>query len=168
MGSSSLALSLFVHILATTVWIGGLLITVILLYPEVRRVLEDKPELYRLLSRLRQRFYPISNLCVAALWVTGLFQMTADPNYDGLLTFDNSWSRVMLLKHGLVLLMMAAGLVLQYAVAPRLERISLLLEHHRGDVAVWRTLRTREIRLSVLLCALGVAVLACSALASAL
>lgn len=168
MEKPSLALSLFIHILATTLWIGGLLITALLVYPEVRRVLEEKPELYRLLSRLRQRFYPISNLCVVALWVTGLFQMTADPYYDGFLTIDNDWSRVMLVKHGLILIMIAAGLVLQYGVAPQLERTSLLLEHNRGDRAVWQRLRAREVRLTLFTCGLGVAVLGCSALASAL
>ncbi len=168
METSSLALSLFIHILATVIWIGGLLITLILVYPEVRRVLEDTPQLYRLLSRLRQRFYPMSNLCVVALWVTGLFQMTNAPQYDGFLTFDNTWSRVMLLKHLFVVLMIVAGLMLQYGVTPRLERTSLQLEHNKGDVAVWKTLRTQEVRLTMVNAALGVAVLACSALATAL
>jgi uncharacterized membrane protein len=168
LGTSGLALSLFIHILATVIWIGGLLITLLLVYPEVRRVLEDKPELYRLLSRLRQRFYPISNLCVVALGVTGLFQMTADPNYDGFLTFDNTWSRVMLVKHLLIIGMIVAGLLLQYAVSPRLERTSLLLQKQKGSAEEWQRLRRRETQLTILNSALGVAVLACSALATAL
>jgi uncharacterized membrane protein len=168
LGTSALALSLFVHIVATVVWIGGLFITVLLVYPEVRRVLEEKPEVYRLLSRLRQRFYPISNLCVVALWVTGLFQMTADPNYDGFLTFDNVWSRVMLLKHGLIIVMIVAGLVLQYGIAPALERVSLLLEKNKGNLDEWRVLRGREVRLTWLNVGLALGVLACSALATAL
>lgn len=168
MQPSALALSLFIHILATVLWIGGLLITVLLVYPEVRHVLEESPPLYRLLSRLRQRFYPISNLCVVALWVTGLFQMTASPYYDGFLTIDNAWSRVMLLKHVVILLMIAAGLVLQYGVSPALERVSLLLEKQKGDISQWRTLRQREVRLTMLNAALGVVVLACSAVVTAL
>jgi len=166
--SSSLALSLFIHILATVIWIGGLLVTVLLVFPEVRRVIDGQPAFYRLLSRLRQRFYPISNLCLAALWVTGLFQMTADPHYDGLLTFDNDWSRIMLLKHVLIVVMMAAGLLLQYGVAPRLERVSLLLEREKGDLATWQRLRRSEVRLTVVLSVLGIAVLACSAAATAI
>ncbi|XWX02827.1 CopD family protein [Aggregatilineales bacterium SYSU G02658] len=168
MDSSSLALSLFVHILATVVYIGGLLVTTLLVFPEVRRVIDGQPAFYRVLSRLRQRFYPISNLCLAALWVTGLLQMTADPNYDGFLTFDNDWSRIMLLKHLLIVGMMAAGVALQYGVAPSLERVSLLMAHSKGDPAEWQRLRRAEVRLTGLLAALGVAVLACSAAATAL
>lgn len=168
MDSTSLALSLFVHITATVVYIGGLLVTVLLIFPEVRRVIDGQPAFYRVLSRLRQRFYPISNLCLAALWVTGLLQMTADPNYDGFLTFDDDWSRIMLLKHILIVGMMAAGVVLQFGVAPQLERISLLMEHSKGDPAEWQRLRAREVRLTVLLSVLGIAVLACSAAATAL
>ena len=168
MDSSSLALSLFVHITATVIWIGGLLVTSMLVFPEVRRAIDGQPSFYRLLSRLRQRFYPISNLCLAALWVTGLFQMTADPNYDGLLTFDNDWSRIMLLKHGLIVGMMGAGVALQYGVAPRLERVSLLMEHNKGNPDEWQRLRRAEVRLTIALCVLGVAVLACSAAATAL
>jgi uncharacterized membrane protein len=166
--TSSLALSLFVHILATVVWIGGLFVTLLVVFPEVKRVLNAKPELYRLLSRLRQRFYPISNLCVAALWVTGLFQMTADPNYNGLLQIDNLWSQVMFIKHILIVLMIIFGVALQYGVSPRLERVSLLLENQKGDPNEWQRLRTREVHLTVLNALLGVGVLACSAIATAI
>ncbi len=168
MDSSSLALSLFVHILATVVYIGGLLVTALLVFPEVRRAIDGQPAFYRVLSRLRQRFYPISNLCLAALWVTGLLQMTADPHYDGFLTFDNDWSRIMLLKHLLIVGMMVAGVALQYGVAPSLERVSLLMAHSKGAPAEWQRLRRAEVRLTWLLTALGVAVLACSAAATAL
>ena len=77
-----LALSLFIHLTATAIWIGGLLMTMILVYPEVVRVLQDSPALYQFLSRLRKRFYPISNLSLIALIVTGSFQMTASEYYD--------------------------------------------------------------------------------------
>lgn len=161
-----LAVSLFVHLMATAIWIGGLLITMILVYPEVRRVLEDSPPLYQFLSRLRKRFYPISNLSLVALIVTGMFQMTADPNYDGLLTFDNQWSQIMLVKHIVIAVMALAGLVLQYGVAPSLERTSLLLERGKGTDATtqdFARLRQREVILTWMLGILGISVLGMSA-----
>ena len=144
-------LSLFVHLTATAVWIGGLLATMILVWPTMRKGLEGNVVLYRLLSGFRKRFYPISNLSLAALITTGLFQMASDPNYDGFLTFDNPWSQIMLLKHILIAVMALAGLLLQYAVAPALERASLLLEREKGDdstVEEWDKLRQREIMLT--------------------
>lgn len=161
-----LALSLFIHLTATTIWIGGLLMTMILVYPEVVRVLQDSPKLYQFLSRLRKRFYPVSNLSLVALIVTGSFQMTASPNYDGLLTFDNQWSQVMLVKHILIVLMAIIGLVLQYAIAPSLERTSLLLEKNKAQVSTaqdFKALRQREVWLTWALGLMGLAILAMSA-----
>lgn len=171
MSNETLALSLFVHIIATVTWIGGLFITMILVWPEVRRVLEESPALVTLLSRLRKRFYPISNISLVALIVTGLFQMTANPFYDGLLAFDNTWSRIMLAKHLLIVVMALVGLLLQYGVAPALERTTLLLAAEKGNASTktdWQKLRRREVRLTWLNALLGLGVLFCSAWLSAL
>ena len=59
--------------------------------------------------------------------------MSTDPNYEGLLSFRNRWSQVLLIKHLLLIVMAAAGLTLQVALAPALERTSLLLERGKGD-----------------------------------
>lgn len=171
MSNETLALSLFVHLTATAIWIGGLLITSIMVYPEIRRVLDNSPDLYQFLSRLRKRFYPISNLSLVALIVTGLFQMTADPNYDGFLTFDNTWSRILLVKHIVIVFMAMLGLALQYAVAPALERTTLLLEKGKAQdtsQAEFESLRRREIWLTWALALLGLSVLGMSAWLGAL
>lgn len=168
MSRPELALSLFFHLTATAIWIGGLLVTSILVWPEMRRVLENSPALYSLLTRLRKRFYPISNICLAVLIVTGLFQMTADTNYDGLMTFNNEWSRVMLIKHITIVLMALTGWLLQYGIVPSLERTTLLLERNKGDQAEWTKLRHREIRLTWINVLLGLVILGLSAWAGAI
>lgn len=163
-----LAISLFFHLLATAIWVGGLLITTLLVWPEMRRVLEHNTSLYTLLSRLRKKFTPISNLALAVLITTGLIQMSLDPNYDGFLTFDNTWSRVMLAKHIVIVLMVMVGLILQNAVFPALERTTLLLERQKVDQKMYDALRQREIRLTWLNVMLGIGVLALSAWAGSL
>lgn len=168
MPHSTLALSLFFHLIATVVWIGGLVGTVIMVYPAVSRALKDNPALYQFLSRLRRRFFPLSNLSLVVLIVTGLFQMTADPSYEGFMTFNNEWSRVMLAKHITIIGMVISGVTLQWAVIPALERTSLLLEHGKGDPAEWEKLRRREVRLTWLSVLLGMAVLGFSAWATAI
>lgn len=171
MSSELLALSLFIHIVSTVLWIGGLFITVLLVWPEAQRVLDEAPTLTKLLSRWRKRWYPISNLSLVALVVTGLFQMTADPFYDGLLTFDNTWSQVMLAKHILIIAMAIAGIVIQYGVSPALERTSLLIARNKAGADTtqqWQRLRKREVRLTWLNGLLGLAVLFCSAWLTAL
>lgn len=168
MSQPILAISLFFHLLATVFWIGGLVILTVLVWPESRRVLEGTPGIYQMLRRLRGRFMPISNMALGVLIVTGLFQMTADPNYDGVLQFDNIWSQVMLGKHLTILVMVIAGLSLQYLVAPELERVSLLLLAGKGDRETWTRLRRREVRLTWLNVGLGMLVLMFSAWATSI
>lgn len=163
MSQPVLAISLFFHILATVVWIGGIMILTLLVIPEVNRILADQPALYQILQRLRKRFAPISNLALVVLIVTGLSQMTADPSYDGLMQFDNTWSQVMLIKHILIVVMALIGMFLQFAVAPSLERTSLLLERGKGQVEDWQKLRRREQQLTWLILLLALLILGTSA-----
>jgi uncharacterized membrane protein len=165
---SFLALSYFAHLIATVVWIGGLVTLTVLVWPETKRLLEDNPSLYRLLSRLRQRFVPLTNFSLVVLVLTGFVQMSADSHYEGVLKFDNEWSRVLLAKHIAIIGMVICGLVLQYVVSPALERASLLRERGKGDTAEWERLRRREVRLTWLNMLLGVAVLGFTAWATAL
>ena len=157
------ALSLFFHIGATVVWIGGILLVTFLVVPELQRALAEQPALYQLLRRLRKRFTPLGNLALVVLIVTGVLQMSTDANYEGLLNFSNRWSQVLLIKHLLLIVMAAAGFVLQIAVAPALGRTGLLLERGQGDAGEWQRLRRREARLTRLIAALALLVLAASA-----
>jgi uncharacterized membrane protein len=165
---SILAISYFFHLIATIVWIGGLVILTIMVLPEARRVLGKNPEFYTLMSRLRRRFTPLSNLSLVLLVVTGLVQMAGDVNYDGMLQFTNEWSRVILYKHIAIFGMFICGLGLQYWVSPALERATLLAEHHKGDPAELERLRRNESRLTWVNLVLGVLVLGFTAWATAI
>ena len=179
-------LSLFIHIGASVVWFGGLLMMTLLVVPELRRALAGQAALDKLLRRLRRRFMLWGNLTLAALVVTGLLQMTDDPNYEGLLSFDNRWSQALLLKHTLILALAALGATLQLGVLPALERATMLRERlaqtsHRPDGGTEGGLRqgtegglhgegqeiarlqTRERRLTWTMLALAVVILAVSA-----
>jgi uncharacterized membrane protein len=164
-----LAISLFFHLMATTIWIGGLVITSILVWPEAQRTLQQTPTLFSLLGRIRKRVTPLSNFSLAVLIVTGLTQMSLDSNYEGFLNFANTWSVVMVVKHLVIGAMIVVGIILQYAVFPALERMSLLVERGKsqaeGDLI---TLRQREIRLTWINVFLGIIVLALSAVAGSL
>ena len=163
MSEAALALSLFLHIVATVIWIGGILLITFLVVPELNQVLTEQPTLHQILSRIRKRFTVLGNLALAALIVTGVLQMSTDPNYEGLLRFSNRWSQVLLLKHILIIVMAVCGLILQFAVAPALERTSLLRERGKGDADEWRRLQRRERRLTIIIAFLAMGVLAASA-----
>ncbi len=163
MSQPVLAISLFFHILATVIWIGSMLTLTLWVIPQLNRILAEQPALYQMLRRIRRRFSPLSNLALAVLIVSGLLQMTADPHYDGLLQFSNAWSRALLIKHILIVLLALTGVILQFGIAPALERASLLLEHSKGDIKDWRRLRQQEKRLSAVMIGLALLILAASA-----
>jgi uncharacterized membrane protein len=166
-----LAVSLFFHLLATVVWVGGLVLLTILVTPAIAQTLSEHPALHAFLARLRQRFAMYSNLALLVLLGTGMTQMALDPQYQGFLQIENTWSVVMFAKHLVIAVMVLVGLVLQFAIAPALERISLLVargKHAAIDDAAWGRLRRTEQRLTWLNAAFGVVVLACSAWAGSL
>lgn len=167
-----LAASYFVHLLATVVWLGGLAILAILVHPEARRTLQNSPGMYQFMNRLRKRFVPMANFSLAVLVTSGMVQMAGDENYLGVLDFSNSWSVAMLLKHIAVAGMVVCSLALQYAVAPALERTSLLLERGKDSGAAnthtWERLSRRETALTWANNGLGALVLLCTAWMTAL
>ncbi|MCU0498497.1 MAG: CopD family protein [Anaerolineae bacterium] len=144
------------------------MLTLFLIYPELRRQLANHPELDALLIRLRQRLVPWNNLALVVLLVTGMLQMSADPNYSGLMQFENEWSRVILFKHLALIGLVIAGAILQFRVFPALDRVYWLRQRDKHDPAEWERLRAAETRWTGVSVALGVVILALSAWAVSL
>jgi uncharacterized membrane protein len=169
---SILALSYFFHLIATVIWIGGLAILLLLVFPAARRTLADHPDVAAFYTRLRKQFFPLTNFSLVVLVITGFVQMAGDENYDGVLQFSNEWSRAILFKHIAIFGMVICGLVMQYKVAPALERVTLLHSRGKGDPAAnaheITRLKQREIRLTWANLILGILVLAFTAWATAL
>jgi uncharacterized membrane protein len=162
-----LGISYFCHLVATVVWIGGLALLVLVVWPSARRVLDGDPKLVLLLADLRRRFNPLANLSLVVLIVTGMIQMSGDPNYDGLLVFDNDWSRAILLKHLAIFGMVMVGATLQWGILPAQERAALLRARGK-DAPDLERLERRERLLNMVNLLLGGLVLAFTALATAL
>ncbi|TFH34349.1 MAG: hypothetical protein E4G99_09680 [Anaerolineales bacterium] len=120
------------HMLATVVWIGGILYQSLFLLPVIRSTKEPAAAL-TLLERLRQRFQPAAWLSLAVLIVTGLIQMVANSNYQGFLAFENTWARAILIKHIALGVMILLATYQSFILYPRLTR-SLLLQSHGKDL----------------------------------
>lgn len=161
----ALSLIYWLHMLATVVWIGGLASFSLLVLPAARKSLEASAY-SRLLESLQRRLDPLSWLCLAVLGVTGLFQMSANPNYQGFLTIHNRWAIAILLKHLVFISMTALSAYLTWGILPRLRRAALL-QMRQPDGAQVLELQQQETRLLRLNLVLSVAVLALTALARA-
>ena len=162
-----LALSYWLHMLATVVWVGGLALMALVVWPGARAVLGPGPQLAQLVREWQRRFDPLAWLSLAVLITTGLAQMAVSPNYNGFLKIDNGWAVALLLKHAAVGGMMLMGVYMQWGLQPALARQMLLELHGKAGPEI-ETLRRREITLTRLNLLCGVLVLAFTALARAL
>lgn len=162
----ALAIAYALHLMATVVWVGGLALLALVVWPAARARLGAGPEAGRFLSDLQRRFYPLAWVSLAVLVGTGLMQMAADPNYDGFLQINSPWAASMLVKHLAVAGMVAAGVATQAWVQPEIARLSLLAERGRPAPEL-AALRQREARLLWANLAGALITLICTAIATA-
>jgi uncharacterized membrane protein len=166
----ALSLTYWLHMLATVVWIGGLAALALVIFPAAQRNL-DADAYAALLKGIRRRLDPIGWLSLLVLIGTGLFQMSANPNYEGFLAIDNRWSAAILVKHLFVILMVGVSAYATWGLLPQLERAALRRVAQRQDeeqlLQAQLGLQHQERLMLRLNLAMGVVVLALTALARA-
>lgn len=160
-----LAASFLLHLVATVVWIGGLVTMGLVVWPGLRRALSDAAALARAAEIIDARFKPLANLSLIVLILTGFVQMNANENYTGLLNFSNLWAQAIALKHLSIIGMIAVGAVMNFAVQPALRRNAMLAARGVANTAEATALRQRLLRLERVNLALGILVLAFTAVA---
>lgn len=102
-----MAISTWLHALATVVFIGHFVLLALIYLPAVK----DKPDIptgaiLGVFSK-QSRYWMYAALLV--FMITGIHLMIVDPNYLGIGNFGNLWSVLMLVKHILIVGMIVAG-----------------------------------------------------------
>lgn len=161
----ALTLAYWAHMLATVAWLGGLAALSLLVIPAARRSL-DGTAYAAFLERLQKRMDPLGWLSLAVLTGTGMFQMSANPNYSGFLAIDNRWAYAILIKHLVFFVMAGVSATLTWGVMPALRRAALLQARGQPAPDAERLNRREELLLRLNL-ALGILVLALTAVARA-
>jgi uncharacterized membrane protein len=115
----------WLHMLATIAWLGGLAALALIVLPAARQSLEP-PAYSGLLGRLLSRLQIIGWLSLFVLGATGMFQMSANPNYSGFLAIDNNWAVAIFTKHIGVFLMVGVSAYSTWGLLPALRRLALL------------------------------------------
>ncbi len=101
-----LAVSAWLHSLATVVFIGYFVLLSLIYLPALTRSgLDAGPALSEISSRSRPWMY--ASLIVFA--ITGVHLTASDSNYLGIGNFSNAWGLLMLFKHLVILAMVAMG-----------------------------------------------------------
>ena len=102
-----IAFSTWLHALATVVFIGHFVLLALIYLPAVK----DKPDIPvgAILGEFSKRSRAWIYIALLFFMITGIHLMLVDPYYLGVGNFCNSWSILMLVKHILILGMIAAG-----------------------------------------------------------
>lgn len=117
-------MSYWIHLLATVVWFGSLVLMGLAAWPARQRgAVVDNSWL-----ALQKRLTPWANVSLILLLITGFVQMTNDTNYNGFLAIDSVWAWAMLVKHVAFGLLAAVTVYLQFGLYPAIDRLALLAE----------------------------------------
>ena len=102
------ALSVWLHSLATIVLIGHYLLLSVIYLPVL---MKNQPDARNgaVLSEISKRSRPWLYASLLIFLITGTYLTLVDPNYLGLGNFGNAWAILMLVKHILILGMIAMG-----------------------------------------------------------
>jgi uncharacterized membrane protein len=158
----TLAVIYWLHMLATVTWIGSLAAINILVLPASHRTLKLADQL-SFISALQKRLEPLAWFCMGLLLVTGLFQLSTSPHYDGFLSLSTQWSLAILVKHGFAVVMVVVSAIQTWEVLPAIQRT--LLKKEKADEAELAALQRKELIILRVNLALSAVILGATALA---
>lgn len=161
----ALTLAYWMHMLATVLWIGGLAVLSLIVIPAARKTVPA--EAYSaFLGQVQNRLQSIGWFSLAVLVVTGMFQMSSSPYYDGFLAIQNTWSWAILIKHLVIGLMVLFSGYVTWGITPALRRLALLQAAGKSiDSARLAQLHAQEVLLLRLNLVVSIVVLALTAIA---
>jgi uncharacterized membrane protein len=150
----ALGLLFWCHLLATVTWVGSLVALFLLVQPAAQRALKPADQLV-FIEAVQRRLEPVAWFSLSVLIVTGLFQMSVNPHYNGFLATSNQWSIALLTKHILVALLIVVSAIHTWDVLPALRRA--LMKKDKASPGELAALQRREailLRISIVLAAL--------------
>jgi uncharacterized membrane protein len=161
----ALALTFWLHLLATVTWVGSLAGISFLILPAMQRALDPETQLV-FIEAMQKRLEPIAWFCMSLLLLTGLFQMSVNPHYDGFLSTSTQWSLAILTKHLLGVIMVVVSAIQTWEVIPAIRRAILKSKKSKNSVEL-DALRRREILLLRMNFGLSILILLATAFARA-
>jgi len=108
MSSILVGISLWLHSVATIIFIGNYVLLALIYLPAMSRNFAGSAS-GTILSDSSKRSRGWIYAALAVFVVTGIYLTLVDPGYLGIGNFGNAWALLMLVKHLLILGMIAAG-----------------------------------------------------------
>ena len=161
----ALALIYWLHLLATVTWVGSLAAISILILPAMKQTLNPDTQLV-FIEAMQKRLEPIAWFSISLLILTGLFQMSVNPHYDGFLSTSTQWSLAILTKHILGMIMVVVSAIQTWEVIPAIRRAIVKAKKSKKSDEL-ESLRQREVRLLWINFGLSILILGATAVARA-
>jgi len=120
------ALSHFLHVAATIVWIGGIVMVLLVILPGAKAALESSPLLGKLMTEVTLRFTPLANISIFTLIGTGLIIFYYDQSYTSLMDINNKWNVILYVKKLLVAMMIIIHFYRGLILSKRIMKASTL------------------------------------------
>lgn len=154
--------------LATASWAGGLGLLVLVLLPAARRQME--PGAFTAFSgRLLVRIQSLAWLSLTLLAATGMFQLSANINYNGFLAIDSRWALAILVKHVLFGGVLLISAYITWGIGPSIQRQLMVVSRRQTEndqaLSALDRLQKRQTLLMKANLVMGAAILALTALA---
>ena len=121
-----LALSYWLHLISTVVWIGGIIFILFIAIPSSKQVMGSDSG--KLMGEISKRFTPLANYSILLLVVTGILLSGLNKQFTGIGNFGNNWTLVLTLKHILVLAMIVIHFYRGLLLIPKIGKTELSTE----------------------------------------
>ena len=151
-------ISVWVHILATVVWIGGIFFILFVALPGARKNLEQPG---KFMGELGKRFTPLANLSIMLIFVTGILMSLSAGRFSEMGSFQ---SQILFIKVSTASVMVGVHFYWGLFLTPKIGKMTA--EAAPGDsIAKLQQLSLRLVKTNLIL---GMAVLFLSGMFSAL
>ena len=132
-----LAIANFLHLIATMTWIGGMIVSRLIIGPALAGL---PPETRRSAMRaIGERGASYTYGALVIFVITGLAMLSQNPNYAGLLVFDTLWTRIILVKHAVIVLLVISTAYVNETVN---RKLAALGPGNDTEYARWAERRT--------------------------
>lgn len=115
-----LAISYWVHLVATVIWIGGITFILFIAIPSAKHVLGG--EAGKLMGEISKRFTPLANYSILFLVITGIALTGLNKQFSEIGVFENKWTLILAIKHIIVLGMVVIHFYRGLALNPKIAR----------------------------------------------
>lgn len=121
-----IAISYWLHLLATVIWIGGIFLILFAALPSAKEYLNKEASGF--MSIIGKRFTPFANYSIFILVITGILMVSLNRGFNSLTTLETIYSKILFLKIIIAVVMIIIHFFRGLCLNPRIARFSSMIE----------------------------------------